>query len=53
MHCNEPWAQQSLLGSPEAFENAEKAFTDGGPQIQKDLMFQVFHKEEVLETSKS
>lgn len=52
MHCNEPWAQQSLLGSPGAPENAEKAFMDGGPQIQNELMFQIFHKKEILEMSK-
>lgn len=52
MHCNEPWAQQSLLGSPGALENAEKAFTDEGPQIQNDLMLQVFHKEKTVEASK-
>lgn len=52
MHCNEPSAQQSLLASPEVLENAKKAFTAGSPQIQNDLTFQLFHKEEILEMDK-
>lgn len=49
MHRSEPLAQQSLLGSPEMLEKAKEVFTSRNSQMQNDLTFQMFCKEEILE----